>query len=126
MPVASGLPSSNEAVVSVARSVRANYLKLVRRLTDDAFTAGSSEAQVGGLKNNDETDAGPMLLLAFDTLFNNVDSALQELRLAVNDYSIPEEWADGIDVAAQARQLTGETGAPDLYELLDLTTFMNR
>ena len=112
--------------MSVARSVRANYLKLVRRLTDDAFTAGSSEAQVGGLKNNDETDAGPMLLLAFDTLFNNVDSALQELRVAVNDYSIPEEWADGIDVAAQARQLTGETGAPDLYELLDLTTFMNR
>ncbi len=72
--------------------------------------------------------AGQMLLLAFDTLFNNVDNALEDLRMAVAEFSVevPEEWAAGVDVVAESRVLAAESTRPDLYELLDLTTFMNR
>ncbi len=130
------MPSANEATVSVARSVKLRYLELICQISGQAFAAdkngGTDAGDIAGNKvtvgSTGEMSSGQMLLLAFDTLFNNVDSALCELRAAAAEalQEVPEEWVAGIDVVAKADVLTAESIRPDLIELLDLTTFMNR
>ena len=125
---ASGMPSSNEAVLNVARSVKQKYLDLIRFVSSSQSLSGDGKEDDSYENKGGEVSSGQMLLLAFDTLFNNMDAALCELRAAAAEASlvVPEEWIGGVDAVAEAEVIIKEAVTPEIIELLDLTTFMNR
>ena len=78
-------------------------------------------------QERDNLTAGQMLLLAFDSLFNNLDTANADLRAAAaaDALDVSPDWAS-VDVFAAARDLGTVSSRPEMHELLDLTIFMHR
>lgn len=64
-----------------------------------------------------------MLFLAFDSLFNNIDVAVEEIKMELSKESVPEQWTQRIDVFGESKLLLYDS---ELSDLLKLITLMNR
>lgn len=91
------------------RELKTKYLLL---------SAVISEAQ-----QQDGLTSGQMLFLAFDTLFSNVDSALEEMQCAYKLVDVPEEWL-GVDTVSQGKNLVDLHSDPEYADLNSLGAFL--
>lgn len=76
-------------------------------------------------QQRDSLTAGQMLLLAFDSLFNNVDSVMMELRDLELSQEVPEAFL-GVDVVREAARIVKRSLDDELFDLLRLSTFVAR
>ncbi len=97
----------------MARSVKAKYLALLK--------------SIGEAQECDSLSSGQMLFLAFDTLFNNVDAALADAKLAFGELKPPPTtWQEGIETVFLSARLSSDTTRFEVAELTELVTFMQR
>ena len=96
-------------------------LEMKRRY--NAHIATATEAQQRG----ETLTSGQMLLLAFDSLFNNLDTTVRDLRAATRASPVPAQWAGLRQIAASGAWVTRVLGDDDATTaLVDLSVFLCR
>ena len=93
----SNIETSNDnstSIVAVAKNIKAQYQTMVKKLSE----TGNWKGDVSGDKMTSGTfEQGKYLFLAFNSLFDDVDSAMTDVKKSFESIVIPDSWAIGID-----------------------------
>ena len=92
----SNMELSNDvtSIVNTCRSLKARYQVMIKKF---------NETGKGEFNDNIPTstiEQGKMMFLAFNSLFDNLDSAMTDVKTSLKSIEIPESWSIGIDTLA--------------------------
>ena len=95
--LASNIESANEtttSTVAVAKNLKIQYQTMVKKLSETGNWKGELNIDTMAAATSEQ---GKMLFLAFNSLFEAVDSAMIEVKSSFASVEIPETWSVGID-----------------------------
>ena len=77
-------------------------------------------------ENADSLNAGKMLFVAFNSLFEKVDTAMADLDNSLQGLKVPQTWVDGVEAVHESRKILVEPLKQDLHELTEISTILAR
>ena len=84
------------SIVAVSKSMRSQFQLLIKKLSEN----GTSKPESNENMATTSMEQGKRLFLAFNSLFDNVDAAMTEVKSTLKSIKIPETWSIGIDSIA--------------------------
>ena len=79
-----------------SKALRSQYQLMIKKLSE----TGTSKGELNEKISSTTIEQGKMLFLAFNSLFDSVDSSVKEVRTSLKSCQVPETWSVGIDSIA--------------------------
>ena len=90
------LSNDTASVIDVSKTLRSQYQQLIKKLSE----TGTSKGELNEKISSTTLEQGKMLFLAFNSLFDSVDSSMKEVKTSLKSCQVPETWSFGIDSIA--------------------------
>ena len=90
------LSNDTASVIAVSKTLRSQYQQLIKKLNE----TGTSKGELNEKMSSTTIEQGKMLFLAFNSLFDSVDSSIKEVKTSLKSCQVPETWSVGIDSIA--------------------------